>query len=40
MGFPGIQKANQRADVLAYLNTLSDNPQPLPTAPQTAGEPK
>jgi cytochrome c len=32
MGFAGIQKDSQRADVIAYLRTLSDNPQPLPTA--------
>lgn len=32
MGFAGIQKGSERADVLAYLNSLSDSPQPLPTA--------
>ena len=32
MGFAGIQKDSERADVIAYLNTLSDSPQPLPTA--------
>jgi len=32
MGFAGIQKDSERADLLAYLNSLSDNPQPLPTA--------
>ncbi|CAL74916.1 Cytochrome c homolog [Bradyrhizobium sp. ORS 278] len=32
MGFAGIQKDSERADVLAYLNSLSDNPAPLPTA--------
>jgi cytochrome c len=38
MGFAGMPRETQRADVIAYLNTLSDNPQPLPTAaPQTAG---
>ena len=37
MGFAGFARENQRADVIAYLNTLSDNPKPLPTAPQTAG---
>ena len=26
MGFAGIQKDSERADVIAYLNTLSDNP--------------
>ncbi|GAC1505150.1 MAG: cytochrome c family protein [Bradyrhizobium sp.] len=32
MGFAGIPKDSERADVIAYLNTLSDNPVPLPTA--------
>src|ERR1700757_3672017 len=32
MGFAGIQKDSERADVIAYLNSLSDNPKPLPTA--------
>ena len=32
MGFAGIQKDSERADVIAYLRTLSDNPAPLPTA--------
>src|SRR5215475_14549418 len=32
MGFAGIQKDSQRADVIAYLNSLSDTPVPLPTA--------
>jgi cytochrome c len=32
MGFAGIQKDSQRADVIAYLHTLADNPVPLPTA--------
>jgi cytochrome c len=32
MGFGGIKKDSQRADVIAYLNSLSDNPKPLPTA--------
>src|ERR1700748_953200 len=32
MGFAGIQKDSQRADVIAYLTSLSDNPKPLPTA--------
>ncbi|WP_315702918.1 MULTISPECIES: c-type cytochrome [unclassified Bradyrhizobium] len=32
MGFAGVQKDSERADVLAYLNSLSDNPAPLPTA--------
>ena len=32
MGFAGIQRDSERADVIAYLHTLSDNPVPLPTA--------
>jgi cytochrome c len=32
MSFPGFPRANQRADVIAYLNGLSDNPKPLPKA--------
>jgi cytochrome c len=32
MGFAGIQKDSSRADVIAYLNSLSDNPAPLPKA--------
>jgi len=32
MGFGGIKKDSQRADMIAYLNSLSDNPKPLPTA--------
>ena len=32
MGFAGIPKDSERADVIAFLNSLSDNPAPLPTA--------
>jgi cytochrome c len=32
MGFAGIQKDSERADVIAYLNSVSDKPAPLPTA--------
>ena len=32
MGFAGIQKDSERADVISYLRTLSDSPVPLPTA--------
>ncbi len=32
MTFAGIANEKQRADVVAYLNTLSAHPQPLPTA--------
>ena len=32
MAFAGISKDTQRADLIDYLHTLSDNPEPLPTA--------
>jgi cytochrome c len=32
MGFAGIPKDSERADVIDYLHTLSDSPAPLPTA--------
>src|ERR671937_370199 len=32
MGFAGVPKDSERADIIAYLNSLSDNPAPLPTA--------
>ena len=32
MGFAGITKDSERADVIAYLNSLSEKPAPLPTA--------
>ena len=31
MGFAGIPKDSERADVIAYLNSVSDKPEPLPT---------
>ena len=37
MSFAGLQRPQQRADVIAYLNTLSDSPKPLPT--ETASKP-
>ncbi len=33
MSFAGIKKPDERADVIAYLRTLADNPVPLPPAP-------
>lgn len=30
MGFAGLKKDDERANVIAYLRTLSDNPAPLP----------
>ncbi len=32
MAFAGIGQAQERADVLAYLRSLSDSPQPLPAS--------
>ena len=32
MGFAGIAKDSERADVIAYLRTLADKPVPLPAA--------
>ena len=34
MTFVGLPKGSERADVIAYLNSLSDNPAPLPKAAQ------
>jgi cytochrome c len=36
MGFAGLARAGQRADVISYLRSLSDNPAPLPTAAEAA----
>ena len=30
MAFAGLPKAQERADVIAYLRTMNDNPPPLP----------
>ena len=32
MSFAGIPKPTERADIIVYLNSLSDNPAPLPKA--------
>jgi cytochrome c len=32
MTYAGLPRGSQRADLISYLNTLSDNPQPLPKA--------
>ena len=39
MGFAGLKKAEDRADVIAWLRTLSDAPKPLPAAEKAAAEP-
>jgi len=36
MTFAGLSKPEDRANVIAYLNTQSDSPQKLPTAPAEA----
>ncbi|WOC15931.1 c-type cytochrome [Pseudochrobactrum sp. MP213Fo] len=36
MGFAGDKKDNERADLIAYLRSLSDNPAPLPAVEETA----
>ena len=38
MAFAGVSRANERADILAYLNSLSDNPAPLPTTTGATSE--
>ncbi len=41
MTFAGVPKGSERADIIAYLNSLSDNPAPLPTkAAEAPGTPK
>jgi cytochrome c2 len=39
MAYAGMRRDDQRADLLAYLSTLSDDPQPLPEAPEPEAEP-
>lgn len=36
MTFAGLSKPEDRANLIAYLNTESDKPEPLPTAPTAA----
>lgn len=38
MGFAGIKKPDERANLIAYLRTLADTPPPLPEAPAPAPE--
>jgi cytochrome c len=40
MTFAGDSHARERADIIAYLNSLSDSPAPLPTAAEASGSPK
>lgn len=36
MAFVGLRRPEERADVIAYLNALSDSPQPLPAPEENA----
>jgi cytochrome c len=36
MAFVGLPRGSERADVIAYLNSLADNPAPLPKAAENA----
>lgn len=38
MSFAGLSRPQDRADVMAYLNSKSDSPLPLPAAPAPAAE--
>ena len=40
MTFAGIDRERQRADIVAYLRTLSDNPPPLPQVAQPSEDSK
>ena len=40
MTFAGLPRATERADVIVYLNSLADNPAPLPKAAEAPGAPK
>jgi cytochrome c len=40
MTFAGIPRGSERADIIAYLNSLSDNPAPLPKAAEATDAPK
>jgi cytochrome c len=39
MTFAGLSKPEDRANVIAYLNSQSDSPKPLPAAPAAAANP-
>jgi cytochrome c len=40
MTFAGVTRGSERADIIAYLNTLSDDPAPLPKAAEAPGASK
>lgn len=39
MGFAGLSKVQDRANLIAYLRTMADTPEPLPSAEEPAAEP-
>lgn len=39
MAFAGLPRGSERADVIDYLNSLSDSPKPLPKAAEGAAPP-
>ena len=40
MNFAGVRTAEERADILAYLQTLSADPKPFPAAEETVADPE
>jgi cytochrome c2 len=40
MAFPGLTNATERANVIAYLRTLSESPKPLPVATTASAAPE
>ena len=40
MTFAGVTRGGERADLIVYLNSLADNPAPLPKAAEAPGAPK
>jgi cytochrome c len=38
MNFTGLPRASERADLLSYLNSLADNPAPLPKAAEAPSD--
>jgi cytochrome c len=36
MTFAGVSRGSERADVIVFLNSKSDSPQPLPKAAEAA----
>jgi cytochrome c len=38
MGFAGVKKIEERADLIAYLRTVGDTPAPLPDATEAPAD--